>query len=113
LVSVVESPGAERDDVNCVFFVVEPTAINSQSWLGAWTLGPFVRSWAGSARSPTDRVFWAEKIAGAISGKVVLSPRALPCVELPRSVLRAVLDRTGPRFGAKQRHGVAEFELAV
>jgi NADPH:quinone reductase-like Zn-dependent oxidoreductase len=74
LVSIVEAPNAERADVNTLFFVVEPNReqltelarrINTES------LRPVVGSVGALSDGPR---LWAEKIAGVVPGKVVLTP---------------------------------------
>jgi NADPH:quinone reductase-like Zn-dependent oxidoreductase len=74
VVSIVEAPGAERADVDSLVFVVEPngeqlTELTRRS--DAEQLRPVVGS--VGALSDGSRL-WAEKIAGGVPGKVVLTP---------------------------------------
>jgi NADPH:quinone reductase-like Zn-dependent oxidoreductase len=74
LVSVVESPVAERADVRSVFFVVEPNRDQLSELARRMDTGA-LRPVVGRVGSLSDGPrLWAEKIAGAISGKVVLTP---------------------------------------
>jgi NADPH:quinone reductase-like Zn-dependent oxidoreductase len=71
IVSVVEAPNDERVDVNSVFFVVEP---NREQLTGlarrSESLRPVVGRVGALAEGPR---LWAEKAAGGIPGKVVLT----------------------------------------
>ena len=73
IVSVVEAPSVDRADVNCLFFVVEPngeqlTELTRRS--DAERLRPVVGSVGALSDGPR---LWAEKIAGGIPGKVVVT----------------------------------------
>jgi NADPH:quinone reductase-like Zn-dependent oxidoreductase len=72
IVSVVEAPDGERSDVNNVFFVVEPNGDQlTELARRIETLRPVVGTVGTLSDGP--RV-WAEKVAGGIPGKVVLTP---------------------------------------
>jgi NADPH:quinone reductase-like Zn-dependent oxidoreductase len=74
LVSVVEAPTAERADVNCVFFVVEPNR-EQLTELARRIDSESLRPVVGTVGALSDGArLWAEKIAGVIPGKVVLTP---------------------------------------
>ncbi len=74
LVSVVEPPDVERADVRCVFFVVEPNREQLAELARRMATGA-LRPVVGSAGTLSDGPrLWAEKVAGAIPGKVVLTP---------------------------------------
>jgi NADPH:quinone reductase-like Zn-dependent oxidoreductase len=74
IVSIVEAPNPERTDVNSLLFVVEPnreqlTGLTRR--LDAEPLRPVVGNVGALSDGPR---LWAEKIAGGVPGKVVLTP---------------------------------------
>jgi NADPH:quinone reductase-like Zn-dependent oxidoreductase len=74
LVSIVEAPDAERADVNTLFFVVEPNREQLTELarrIDTESLRPVVGSVGALSDGPR---LWAEKIAGVVPGKVVLTP---------------------------------------
>jgi NADPH:quinone reductase-like Zn-dependent oxidoreductase len=74
LVSIVEAPNAERADVNTLFFVVEPNREQLTELarrIDTESLRPVVGSVGALSDGPR---LWAEKIAGVVPGKVVLTP---------------------------------------
>jgi NADPH:quinone reductase-like Zn-dependent oxidoreductase len=76
IVSIVEAPDAVRADVSSVLFVVEPnrdqlTELTRR--IDTESLRPIVGSVGALSDGPR---LWAEKIAGGIPGKVVLTPSA-------------------------------------
>ena len=74
IVSVVEEPGAERADVQRVFFVVEPSGEQLTELarrIEAEHLRPVVGEVGALADGPQA---WAKKLAGGVPGKVVLTP---------------------------------------
>ena len=71
IVSVVEAPSDERADVTTLLFVVEPNREQLTELGGrAESLRPVVGKVGTLAEAPR---LWAEKIAGGIPGKVVLT----------------------------------------
>lgn len=73
IVSVVEAPNDERADVNSLLFVVEPNGgqlAELARRMDAESLRPVVGSVGTLGDGPR---LWAEKIAGGIPGKVVLT----------------------------------------
>lgn len=78
LVSVVEAPHGERADVNKLLFVVEP---NREQLTELARRFESLRPVVGNVGTLNDaRRLWAEKIAGGIPGKVVLTPSSPPVV---------------------------------
>jgi hypothetical protein len=76
IVSVVEAPNDERADVNHLLFVVEP---NSDQLTELARRIESLRPVVGKVGTlPDGPRLWAEKIAGGIPGKVVLTPQARP-----------------------------------
>jgi len=74
IVSVVEPPNAEGADVNSSFFVVEPNR-EQLSELARRTDIEHFRPVVGNVGAlPEGPRLWAEKIAGGVPGKVVLTP---------------------------------------
>ncbi len=74
LVSIVEAPKAERTDVNTLFFVVEPNR-GQLTELARRIDTEHLRPVVGSVGALSDGPrLWAEKIAGVVPGKVVLTP---------------------------------------
>lgn len=74
IVSVVESPDAERADVKCLLFVVEANGEQLTQLarrIDTESLRPVVGSVGALPEGPR---LWAEKIAGGVPGKVVLTP---------------------------------------
>jgi NADPH:quinone reductase-like Zn-dependent oxidoreductase len=73
LVSVVEAPNAERTDVNTLYFVVEPNREQLTELARRIDTEP-LRPVVGSVGALSDGPrLWAEKIAGVVPGKVVLT----------------------------------------
>lgn len=71
IVSIVEAPNDERADVNNLLFVVEP---NGEQLTGLARRIESLRPVVGSVGTLSDGPrLWAEKIAGGIPGKVVLT----------------------------------------
>ena len=71
IVSVVEAPEAERADVTSLFFVVEPSGAQlAELARRIETLRPVVGRVGALAEGPR---LWAEKVAGGLPGKVVLT----------------------------------------
>ena len=71
LVSIVEAPGDERADVNSLLFVVEPSREQlTELARRIESLRPVVGKVGALADGPR---LWAEKIAGGIPGKVVVT----------------------------------------
>ena len=73
IVSIVEAPNDERDDVNNLLFVVEPNREQLTELarrIDSERLRPVVGNVGTIADGPR---LWAEKIAGGIPGKVVLT----------------------------------------
>jgi NADPH:quinone reductase-like Zn-dependent oxidoreductase len=71
LVSIVEAPTGERADVNNLLFVVEPNGAQlTELARRIESLRPVVGNVGTLADGPR---LWAEKIAGGIPGKVVLT----------------------------------------
>jgi NADPH:quinone reductase-like Zn-dependent oxidoreductase len=74
IVSIVEAPTAERADVNCLLFVVEPNG-EQLTELARRINTDRLRPVVGNVGSLSDGPgLWANKIAGGVSGKVVLTP---------------------------------------
>jgi NADPH:quinone reductase-like Zn-dependent oxidoreductase len=74
LVSIVEAPHVERADVNALYFVVEPNREQLTELarrIDTERLRPVVGKVGVLSDGPR---LWAEKMAGAIPGKVVLTP---------------------------------------
>ena len=74
IVSIVEAPNAERADVNCLLFVVEPNGEQLTELarrIDTESLRPVVGKVGALSDGPR---LWAEKIAGVVPGKVVLTP---------------------------------------
>ena len=74
IVSIVEEPNAERADVNCLLFVVEPNGEQLTELarrIDTERLRPVVGNVGALSDGPR---LWAEKIAGGVPGKVVLTP---------------------------------------
>lgn len=72
LVSIVETPNDERVDVNSLLFVVEPNGEQlTELAQRIESLRPVVGSVGALSDGPR---LWAEKVAGGIPGKVVLTP---------------------------------------
>lgn len=85
IVSIVEAPEAERADVHCVLFVVEPNGeqlMELARRIDSESLRPVVGD--VGALSEGSRL-WAKKVAGGVPGKVVLTPSTLA---MPSSVLK-------------------------
>lgn len=81
IISIVESPTAERSDVNCLLFVVEPNGgqlAELARRIGTERLRPIVGDLGTLSDGPH---LWAKKVAGGIPGKVVLTPPPLPSSE--------------------------------
>ncbi len=73
IVSVVEEPDAERSDVKCLLFVVEPNG--EQLTELARRIDVRLRPVVGNVGALSDGPrLWAEKIGVAYLGKVVLTP---------------------------------------
>jgi NADPH:quinone reductase-like Zn-dependent oxidoreductase len=73
LVSIVEAPSVERADVNAVYFVVEPNRgqlVELARRIDSESLHPVVGQVGALSDGPR---LWAEKLAGVIPGKVVLT----------------------------------------
>lgn len=71
IVSVVEAPNDERADVNSLLFVVEPNGEQlTELARRIESLRPVVGKVGALAEGPR---LWAEKVAGGIPGKVVLT----------------------------------------
>ena len=78
IVSIVEEPNAERADVNCLLFVVEPNGEHLTELarrIDTERLRPVVGNVGALSDAPR---LWAEKIAGGVPGKVVLTPSSSP-----------------------------------
>jgi NADPH:quinone reductase-like Zn-dependent oxidoreductase len=74
IVSVVEAPGAERSDVNSMFFVVEANG-EQLTELARRSDTESFRPVVGKVGTLSDGPrLWAEKVAGGVPGKVVLTP---------------------------------------
>ena len=74
VVSIVEAPTAGRADVNSVFFVVEPNREQLTELARRIDTEP-LRPVVGSVGALSDGPrLWAEKLAGGVAGKVVLTP---------------------------------------
>jgi NADPH:quinone reductase-like Zn-dependent oxidoreductase len=74
IVSIVDQPETERDDVKGLLFVVEPNGAQLAQLarrIDTETLRPVVGKVGDLSDGPR---LWAEKIAGGIPGKVVLTP---------------------------------------
>jgi NADPH:quinone reductase-like Zn-dependent oxidoreductase len=74
IVSVVEVPTAKRSDVNSLMFVVEASGeqlTELAQRVGTETLRPVVGSVGALPDGPR---LWAQKVAGGVPGKVVLTP---------------------------------------
>ena len=74
IVSIVEAPDAERADVNCLLFVVEPNGEQLTELarrIDTERLRPVVGNVGALSDGPR---LWAEKIAGGVPGKIVLTP---------------------------------------
>ena len=72
--SVVEAPDVGRTDVNAVYFVVEPNR-EQLTELARRTDTEPIRPVVGKVGALSDGPrLWAQKIAGAVPGKVVLAP---------------------------------------
>ena len=74
IVSIVEAPTAERSDVNCLLFVVEANGEQLTELarrIDTERLSPVVGNVGALSDGPR---LWAEKVAGGIPGKVVLTP---------------------------------------
>ena len=74
IVSIVEAPNAERADVNCLLFVVEPNGEQLTELarrIDTERLRPVVGNVGALSDGPR---LWAKKVAGGIPGKVVLTP---------------------------------------
>jgi NADPH:quinone reductase-like Zn-dependent oxidoreductase len=72
IVSVVEAPNDERADVNNLLFVVEPNGDQlTELARRIESLRPVVGNVGTLSDGPR---LWAEKMAGGIPGKVVLTP---------------------------------------
>jgi NADPH:quinone reductase-like Zn-dependent oxidoreductase len=74
IVSIVEAPKAERADVNCLLFVVEPNGeqlAELARCIDPERLRPVVGNVGALSDGPR---LWAKKVAGGIPGKVVLTP---------------------------------------
>jgi NADPH:quinone reductase-like Zn-dependent oxidoreductase len=78
IVSVVDAPDPERADVNSLMFVVEPSG-EQLSELARRIETEALRPVVGKVGAlPDAPSLWAEKVAGGVPGKVVLTPSALP-----------------------------------
>src|SRR3954463_1424811 len=76
IVSIVDAPNDERDDVNSLLFVVEPNGEQLRELAGR--VGP-LRPVVGKVGTLSDGPrLWAEKAAGGIPGKVVLTSSSSP-----------------------------------
>ena len=74
LVSVVEAPTVERADVNAMYFVVEPNREQLTELARRIDTEP-LRPVVGKVGVLSDGPrLWAEKVAGVVPGKVVLTP---------------------------------------
>ncbi len=74
IVSVVEAPNAERADMNCLLFVVEPNG-EQLTELARRIDTDGLRPVVGNVGALSDGArLWAKKVAGGIPGKVVLTP---------------------------------------
>jgi NADPH:quinone reductase-like Zn-dependent oxidoreductase len=74
LVSIVEAPNVERADVNAMYFVVEPNR-EQLTELARRIDTEHLRPVVGKVGVLSDGPrLWAEKVAGVIRGKVVLTP---------------------------------------
>ena len=74
VVSIVESPGTERADVHSLLFVVEPNG-EQLTELARRIEEGHLRPVVGNVGAlPDGPRLWAEKIAGGVPGKVVLTP---------------------------------------
>jgi NADPH:quinone reductase-like Zn-dependent oxidoreductase len=74
IVSIVDEPKAERTDVKSLLFVVEPSGEQLTQLarrIDTESLRPVVGNVGGLPDGPR---LWAEKIAGGVPGKVVLTP---------------------------------------
>lgn len=74
MVSIVDEPNAERADLKSLFFVVEPNA-GQLTELARRIDSESLRPVVGNVGTlPDGPRLWAEKTAGGIPGKVVLTP---------------------------------------
>ena len=74
LISIVEAPNAERADVNCLLFVVEPNGeqlMELARRVDTERLRPVVGNVGALSEGPR---LWAKKVSGGVPGKVVLTP---------------------------------------
>jgi NADPH:quinone reductase-like Zn-dependent oxidoreductase len=74
VVSIVEAPDVGRTDVNALYFVVEPNREQLAELarrIDTETLRPVVGKVGAFSDGPS---LWAQKIAGVVPGKVVLTP---------------------------------------
>ena len=74
IVSIVDAPNAERADVNCLLFVVEPNGEQLAELarrIDTEGLRPVVGNVGALSDGPR---LWTKKVAGGIPGKVVLTP---------------------------------------
>jgi NADPH:quinone reductase-like Zn-dependent oxidoreductase len=74
IVSIVEAPHAERTDVKCLLFVVEANGEQLTQLARRIDSEP-IRPVVGKVGAlPDGPRLWAEKVAGGVPGKVVLTP---------------------------------------
>lgn len=74
IISIVETPIAERGDVKCRLFVVEPDGDQLTELalrIGSDHLRPVVGHLGDLSDAP---LLWAKKVAGGVPGKVVITP---------------------------------------
>ncbi|HEX4865415.1 MAG TPA: NADP-dependent oxidoreductase [Acidimicrobiales bacterium] len=74
IISIVDTPNAERADVNCLLFVVEPSGeqlLELARRIDTERLRPVVGKVGALSKGPG---LWADKIGGGVPGKVVLTP---------------------------------------
>jgi NADPH:quinone reductase-like Zn-dependent oxidoreductase len=74
VVSIVEAPKAERADVKCLLFVVEPNGEQLSQLARRIDTEPLRPVVGNVGALPDGPRLWAEKIAGGVPGKVVLTP---------------------------------------
>jgi NADPH:quinone reductase-like Zn-dependent oxidoreductase len=74
IVSIVEAPKAERADVNGLLFVVEANGAQLAQLARRLATEPLSPVVGAVGALPDGPRLWAEKIAGGVPGKVVLTP---------------------------------------